>query len=40
MIMKERGVKVGLTILAAVTVIALVAGGALNFALAALNVRF
>ena len=40
MIIKERGVKAGLTILAAVTVIALVAGGALNFALAALNVTF
>ena len=40
MIIKERGVKAGLTILAAVTVIALVTGGALNFALAALNVTF
>ena len=40
MIIRERGLQVGLAILAAVTVIALGAGGALNFGLRALGVSF
>ena len=40
MIIKERGVRVGLAILAAVTVIALGTGSALNFALSILHVAF
>ena len=40
MIIRERGLKTGLAILAAVTVIALGAGGALNFALRALEISF
>ena len=40
MIIKERGVKTGLAILAAVTVIAIGTGTAVNFALAAFHVGF
>ena len=40
MIIKERGFKAGIAILAAVTVIALGAGTALNFALRVLNITF
>ncbi len=40
MIIRERGLRTGLAILAAVTVIALGTGAALNMALAALHVRF
>jgi ferrous iron transport protein B len=40
MIVKERGIRVGLAILVAVTVIALGTGSILNFALSILRVTF